>query len=224
MIVEPSWVNVSAESGAPVQTTETLNITIENDWDNSLTWNAQVVPNGAFTPVLRPVGDKLHIDIDSTGLPAGQHQATVQINASDFTIVNAQQYVTVQIDVAQSDPVVKLAMPLVGHVLDVDALGTMSDSVMVELLNTEGMVNTSWTATVEPNSDFTPNLTRSSGNSGDRLTFNYDTSGLALGIYHAYIKVTGSGDGGTFVNQELLTVKVIVAQDVSNIYLPTTRR
>ncbi len=224
MVVEPGWVNFSADSYTTIDRTETLSVTIKNDWEGNLTWSAQVLPNAPFDVALRQVGDKLHLDIDSDGLSAGEHKATVQINASDFGIINAQKYVTIQIDVVQSDPLVRLSSAEIMHMLDIDELEAQSGSVQIDLLNIEGLEDVKWQAEVEASSDFTPEMTKSDGLDGEMLDFQYDPSDMALGVHKATVMVTASSADGDFANQERFTLTVIVAEDVYNAALPTILR
>ncbi|HFC11219.1 MAG TPA: hypothetical protein ENJ56_00140, partial [Anaerolineae bacterium] len=107
MTVSPKWLAYTAETAVPVQTSAEVSVVIENNRDN-LWYTAQLVNTSAFSPTLTISGETLTLGIDSTGLAAGIHQATIEVAASDPTIEGGRQYITVQIDVAQSDPEVRL--------------------------------------------------------------------------------------------------------------------
>ncbi len=224
MEVSPLWVNIEAESGKAVDVTESIDVSIKNDWQNNLSWSAQLLPDAPFDVALRPEGEQLHLDISTDGLAAGQHKATVQINASDFSILNAQKYVTVQIDVAQSDPEIVLDKSKISHLIGNESTAAFTETIEIDLLNIEGLTNVEWQAQIDATSDFTPTLVNHSGQHGEMLEINIDPTGLENGAHYAYMQVTASSDAGGFSQPQRLTLVLIIADEVSHILLPTILR
>lgn len=66
-------------------------------------------------------------------------------------------------------------------------------------------------------------LSRSSGLAGETVQLTL-TEGLAIGTYEAHISVYGSSPPVTFNNPQQLTVKLFVAEQIHEIYLPAVQR
>lgn len=222
MTVNPTSLAYTAETAVPVQTSAEVAIVIENN-RKQLSYTAQVVNSSAFEPTLNIVGETLTVGVDSTGLAAGTHQATIEVVASDSTIDGGKQYITVQIIVAQSDPEVSLFSNRHLFLMDDDAIVAIEDSVVVSLLNTEQLVDASWTATVDTaRSDFNPALTTSWGHDGDVFALSFDPSGFALGTYTAWITVRGNDS--SFVNTEEFAFVIVISEEIYTVYNPVVEK
>lgn len=222
MTVSPTWMAFSAETDNPIQTSEVVEVIIENNRDN-LYYDAQLVGNYSFTPTISIIGENMTVSLDSEGLPAGSHRATIEIYASDDSIDGGRQYVTIQLDVEQSDPLVEVMSSGFGFIMDDDQLSVEGGSVVVNLINTQQIVDPAWSATLDiTRSEFAPTLLTTWGRSGDLLEFEVDATGYAPGTYRAYVDVRGND--AMFANVETLPIVLIVAEEVSNVYVPVVNR
>lgn len=81
-----------------------------------------------------------------------------------------------------------------------------------------GLADQGWQATVDNSGGLTPNVSATSGSSGDSLTIDFDTTGLATGVYTA--AVTIQSDSPTIDSPQTLNLTVFVVDQIYRVDLP----
>lgn len=216
MTVTPQWIGLQAQEAEPVVQTETVDVTIENA--PTMDWDAQILPGSTFMPDLRQQGDQLLLDVDSTGMPAGGYRANLEISAEDPTIDGGRQYITVDLNIAPSDPVVVASPSQFVFMTDSADSATASSQIDIHFGS-----DLTWTASIsEPVrlQEFPIVFTSDTGQSGDRLEFTAFSAGLQTGTYTTTILVEAPNSA----TRAEIPVQFIVVEQQFDVWLPMLRR
>lgn len=227
MVLSETWFDFSAELDTP--TTQYADVTIQLNNDPTLTWSAEVVEGSQFTPTLNPASGtpddtNLQIGIDSTGLAVGSYTAWVHVEASDPSIAGGSQTITLNLEVLDSAP--SMVVEDTWFVFEADEFSAETHNAHVDITMTNAN-DLTWSATVEPTSQFTPQLSQSVGNPNDDLDITFDTLDLEEGFYEAYVRIEASDpsiEGGSALVTIQLTVDdvtnpTIIQDDLLRVYL-----
>lgn len=215
MAASPQWFGLEMNAGEPETQTATVDVTIENA--PAMGWSAKVLTGSTVMPTLRQQGDQLLIDVDNTGLTAGTYRATVEISADDPTIDGGRQYITVDLTVLPSDPVVTASPNRFAFMTD--SADAPTAITQIDILNDTDLT---WTASIsEPvrTQEFTIEFYQDSGKSGDPLQFTSFSAGLPVGTYMTTVLVDAPD-----AERSEIPVTFIVVEQRHDIFLPTVRR
>ena len=179
----------SADTVTP--TIQTGELTIELNNVPNFQWFAWLSPESNFQPTLLPtIGNssnkKLSVIVNSEGLSAGEYTAYLRIGASDPTILGGNVTVTIKLLVKGSAE----TLTVDGNWFNLSAESTdtiQTLEIPIQLHNVDSSVG--WQASVDPTSHFIPQLTRSTGKSGESLGVIIDARPLAPGNYTAKVIV-----------------------------------
>lgn len=216
MTVSPQNVAFEADEGQSTVQTVTIDVTIDNA--PSLGWTAQLVEDSTLTPTLRPQGDQLLIDVDSTDLSAGNYWASVEISADDLTITDGVQYVSVNLTVNEVDPIV-VASPS-RFAFMTDSADAVTASSQIDILSGDTLT---WTASISQSArlqEFPVVFTSDTGQSGDPLEFTAFSTGLPTGTYTTTIMVEAPSPA---IHAEIPVTFIVVDQRFEY-WLPLVRR
>lgn len=216
MSASPTWIALEAEQNQPATQTAEVDVTIENA--SSMGWDATVLTGSTLAPTLRQAEEQLYLDVDTTGMAAGSYRANVEISADDPTIEGGRQYITVDLKINPSDPIV-VASPD-RFIFMTDSADAVTAATQIDILSGETLT---WTATISESTriqEFTIAFKSDTGSSGDALEFTAFSAGLPTGTYTTTMLV----DTSVTATRAEIPVTFIVVEKRHDVWLPSIRR
>jgi subtilisin-like proprotein convertase family protein len=216
--LSPSSLTPSCTQGqnAPSQTFEVWNSgvdTLSYSIADDVSWISSISPSSGTSTGEH---DTITINYDTTGLSAGVHAATITI--SDTNASNDPQTIGVTLTVDPPPPAISLSP---SSLTQSCPLGENAASQTFEVWNSGGSTlsysiteDTSWISSTSPSSG-------TSTGEHDTITVNYETTGLAEGVYEAII-VIASPDAANSPQHISVAIDVIQVPTISTYPLAFT--
>lgn len=221
MVVSPESLWFSAETEFPLnRTSDPINIRFTPAYD--LSWTASILPDGAFAPTLtRTSGkssDTTSVQLDTTELVPGSYKAQIEFRSSAEDTINSPSYVDINLTVTQSPARFDIGSATMGSIVDDDVPQTVTLNLPIRIKNADAAT---WTATSD--GTWWMQLQTPSGNNGSLLQVDVASHGLPVGVHTATVTLTGHN--ADFRNQSQdVTISLVVAEEVSRVYVPVVAR